>query len=178
MKPLTWDLWVTSACSFVFIGFVVWVLEHRMNRSFRGPPSHQIGTSLWFSFSIMVFSHRKYHSSITTQHRCYYQCMYEPIISKAKLPLLGQLVHDVFLEPLQPNDLEFNPCCISAHGKCVAHCPLCKLNVLLSEVCPIHNVKIIHVSLSNDLNFCDNQFMTLIVIQSSKVTFDLFLAIV
>ncbi|XP_057440245.1 glutamate receptor 2.7-like [Lotus japonicus] len=59
MKPLTWDLWVTSACSFIFIGFVVWVLEHRMNRSFRGPPSHQIGTSLWFSFSIMVFSHRE-----------------------------------------------------------------------------------------------------------------------
>ncbi|XP_057458927.1 glutamate receptor 2.9-like [Lotus japonicus] len=59
LKPLTWDLWVTTACSFIFIGFVVWVLEHRINNSFRGPPSHQIGTSLWFSFSIMVFSHRE-----------------------------------------------------------------------------------------------------------------------
>ncbi|KAJ4831371.1 hypothetical protein Tsubulata_021668 [Turnera subulata] len=27
-KPLTWDLWVTSFCFFIFIGFVVWVLEH------------------------------------------------------------------------------------------------------------------------------------------------------
>ncbi|KAJ1380975.1 Receptor, ligand binding region [Sesbania bispinosa] len=59
LKPLTWDLWVTTTCSFIFIGFVVWVLEHRVNNSFRGPPSHQIGTSLWFSFSIMVFSHRE-----------------------------------------------------------------------------------------------------------------------
>ncbi|KAK7351329.1 hypothetical protein VNO77_10697 [Canavalia gladiata] len=59
LKPLTWDLWVTTACSFVFIGFVVWVLEHRINNNFRGPPLHQIGTSLWFSFSIMVFAHRE-----------------------------------------------------------------------------------------------------------------------
>ncbi|CAJ2643707.1 unnamed protein product [Trifolium pratense] len=59
LKPLTWDLWVVSACSFVFIGFVVWVLEHRVNNDFRGPPSHQIGTSLWFSFSTMVYAHRE-----------------------------------------------------------------------------------------------------------------------
>ncbi|XP_015945467.1 glutamate receptor 2.9-like [Arachis duranensis] len=59
LKPLTWDLWVTTFCSFVFIGFVVWVLEHRINNHFRGPPSYQIGTSLWFSFSTMVFSHRE-----------------------------------------------------------------------------------------------------------------------
>ncbi|KEH35890.1 glutamate receptor 3.2 [Medicago truncatula] len=59
LKPLTWDLWVTSACSFVFIGFVVWVLEHRINNDFRGPLSHQIGTSLWFSFSTMVYAHRE-----------------------------------------------------------------------------------------------------------------------
>ncbi|KAL6215855.1 hypothetical protein ACLB2K_015282 [Fragaria x ananassa] len=59
LKPLTWDLWVTSGCFFIFIGFVVWVLEHRINEDFRGPPPHQIGTSLWFSFSTMVFAHRE-----------------------------------------------------------------------------------------------------------------------
>ncbi|GAU26659.1 hypothetical protein TSUD_314360 [Trifolium subterraneum] len=59
LKPLTWGLWVTSACSFVLIGFVVWVLEHRINNDFRGSPSHQIGTSLWFSFSTMVYAHRE-----------------------------------------------------------------------------------------------------------------------
>jgi ionotropic glutamate receptor len=60
LKPLTWDLWMTSGCFFVFIGFVVWVLEHRINDDFRGPPSHQIGTSLWYAFSTMVFSHSKF----------------------------------------------------------------------------------------------------------------------
>ncbi|KAK7311928.1 hypothetical protein RJT34_10404 [Clitoria ternatea] len=59
LKPLTWDLWMMTACSFVFIGFVVWVLEHHINKDFRGPPSHQIGTSFWFSFSTMVFAHRE-----------------------------------------------------------------------------------------------------------------------
>lgn len=56
LKPLTWDLWVTSLVFFVFIGFVVWVLEHRINQDFRGSPSHQISTSFWFSFSTMVFA--------------------------------------------------------------------------------------------------------------------------
>lgn len=63
-KPLTWQLWVTTTSSFVFIGFVVWVLEQRINSDFRGPPSHQIGTSLSFSFSTMVFAHSKSYSFI------------------------------------------------------------------------------------------------------------------
>ncbi|KAL9338651.1 hypothetical protein Peur_067666 [Populus x canadensis] len=59
LRPLTWDLWVTSFCFFIFIGFVVWVLEHRINEDFRGPPSHHIGTSFWFSFSTMIFAQRE-----------------------------------------------------------------------------------------------------------------------
>ncbi|XP_050369016.1 glutamate receptor 2.8-like [Argentina anserina] len=59
LQPLTWDLWMTTLCFFIFIGFVIWVLEHRINEDFRGPPSHQVGTSFWFSFSTMVFSHRE-----------------------------------------------------------------------------------------------------------------------
>ncbi|XP_062098382.1 glutamate receptor 2.7-like [Humulus lupulus] len=59
LKPLTWDLWVTSGCFFIFVGFVVWVLEHRINEDFRGPPYHQIGTSFWYSFSTMVFAHKE-----------------------------------------------------------------------------------------------------------------------
>ncbi|XP_024199330.1 glutamate receptor 2.8 isoform X1 [Rosa chinensis] len=59
LKPLTWDLWMTTLCFFIFIGFVIWVLEHRINDDFRGSPSHQVGTSFWFSFSTMVFSQRE-----------------------------------------------------------------------------------------------------------------------
>ncbi|TQD85475.1 hypothetical protein C1H46_028942 [Malus baccata] len=59
LKPLTWDLWVTSCCFFIFIGFVVWFLEHPKNKDFQGHPHHQIGTSFWFSFSTMFFVHRE-----------------------------------------------------------------------------------------------------------------------
>ncbi|KAM1021701.1 hypothetical protein COP2_043975 [Malus domestica] len=33
LKPLTWELWLTTLCFFIFIGFVIWVLEHRINGS-------------------------------------------------------------------------------------------------------------------------------------------------
>lgn len=59
LKPLTWDLWVTSGCFFVFMGFVIWILEHRTNEEFSGSPHQQVGTGFWFSFSIMVFAHSK-----------------------------------------------------------------------------------------------------------------------
>ncbi|XAR49809.1 hypothetical protein NMG60_11003956 [Bertholletia excelsa] len=59
MKPLTKDMWLTTAAFFVFIGFVVWVLEHRVNREFRGPPLQQVGTVFWFSFSGLVFAQRE-----------------------------------------------------------------------------------------------------------------------
>nr|ABW74564.1 glutamate receptor 3 [Boechera divaricarpa] len=59
LKPWSLDLWVTTGCFFVLIGFVVWLFEHRVNTDFRGPPHHQIGTSFWFSFSTMVFAHRE-----------------------------------------------------------------------------------------------------------------------
>ncbi|GLT47957.1 hypothetical protein SLA2020_216090 [Shorea laevis] len=59
LEPLTGDLWVMSTCFFVFIGFVIWVLEHRISEDFRGPPSHQVGTSLWFSFTTLVFAHQE-----------------------------------------------------------------------------------------------------------------------
>ncbi|KAJ4891241.1 Glutamate receptor 2.8 [Raphanus sativus] len=60
LKPWSLDLWITTGCFFVLIGFIVWLFEHRVNSDFRGPPHHQIGTSFWFSFSTMVFAHRKF----------------------------------------------------------------------------------------------------------------------
>ncbi|KAL0330146.1 UNVERIFIED_CONTAM: Glutamate receptor 2.9 [Sesamum radiatum] len=42
LKPLTWQLWLTSFCSFVFMGFLIWILEHRVNEDFRGPPGPQL----------------------------------------------------------------------------------------------------------------------------------------
>ncbi|KAM7477579.1 hypothetical protein LguiA_025792 [Lonicera macranthoides] len=59
LKPLTWDLWVTSFCFFIFIGFVIWILEHGINEDFKGTLPQQLGTSFWFSFSTMIFAHIK-----------------------------------------------------------------------------------------------------------------------
>ncbi|XP_064938921.1 glutamate receptor 2.1-like [Musa acuminata AAA Group] len=59
LKPLTFDLWLGSLAAFFYTGFVVWVLEHRINMEFRGPVSQQLGTIFYFSFSTLVFAHRE-----------------------------------------------------------------------------------------------------------------------
>ncbi|GLT80414.1 hypothetical protein SLA2020_518540 [Shorea laevis] len=59
LKPLSWDLWLTTGLAFIFTGLVVWALEHRINDEFRGPPDQQVGTICWFSFSTLVFAHRE-----------------------------------------------------------------------------------------------------------------------
>ncbi|KAF8400404.1 hypothetical protein HHK36_013702 [Tetracentron sinense] len=57
LKPLSWDLWLTTGAAFIFTGAVVWILEHRLNTEFRGPRGQQLGMMLWFSFSTLVFAH-------------------------------------------------------------------------------------------------------------------------
>ncbi|XP_059461982.1 glutamate receptor 2.8-like [Corylus avellana] len=59
LKPLSLDLWLATSAAFVFTGLVIWVLEHRINGEFRGPPEQQLGTIFWFSFSTLVFAHRE-----------------------------------------------------------------------------------------------------------------------
>ncbi|KAI3956252.1 hypothetical protein MKW92_049381 [Papaver armeniacum] len=54
-------LWLTIVAFFVYIGCVIWILEHRGNREFRGGPHplYQMGTMLSFSFSMLVFAHKE-----------------------------------------------------------------------------------------------------------------------
>ena len=59
LKPLCWDLWLITGCAFIFTALVVWVLEHSQNSEFRGSRQQQVGTTLWFSFSTLVFAHSK-----------------------------------------------------------------------------------------------------------------------
>ncbi|CAB4299647.1 unnamed protein product [Prunus armeniaca] len=59
LKPLSADLWITSAGFFILTGFVVWIIEKPVNQEFQGSPSQQIGTIFWFSFSTLVFAHRE-----------------------------------------------------------------------------------------------------------------------
>ncbi|PRQ37558.1 putative periplasmic binding protein-like I [Rosa chinensis] len=59
LKPLSLGLWLTTGIAFILTGFVIWVLEHRENTEFRGPPQQQLGMIFWFSFSTLVFAHRE-----------------------------------------------------------------------------------------------------------------------
>jgi ionotropic glutamate receptor len=47
MRPFTPLMWVTTGAFFFFTGLVLWLLEHKKNRDFRGRPKKQIVTTLW-----------------------------------------------------------------------------------------------------------------------------------
>ncbi|XP_009765707.1 glutamate receptor 3.7 isoform X2 [Nicotiana tabacum] len=53
LKPFTPEMWGVTALSFLIIAVVIWILEHRVNDDFRGPPKRQIITMFLFSFSTL-----------------------------------------------------------------------------------------------------------------------------
>ncbi|KAL4033824.1 hypothetical protein IC575_006938 [Cucumis melo] len=58
IRPLTGQMWALTGGFFLVIALVVWILEHRINEEFDGSALDQLCTSLWYSFSTMVFAHR------------------------------------------------------------------------------------------------------------------------
>ncbi|KAL7612487.1 hypothetical protein Lser_V15G07083 [Lactuca serriola] len=59
LRPFSPLMWTVSGIFFLVVGAVVWILEHRVNDEFRGPPRKQFVTVLWFSFSTLFSSHRE-----------------------------------------------------------------------------------------------------------------------
>ncbi|KAL2928391.1 Glutamate receptor 3.2 [Bienertia sinuspersici] len=59
LGPFTPLMWAVTGVFFLIVGAVIWILEHRLNDEFRGPPSKQLITILWFSFSTLFFAHRE-----------------------------------------------------------------------------------------------------------------------
>ncbi|KAM7501643.1 hypothetical protein LguiB_000547 [Lonicera macranthoides] len=59
LKPLDVDLWITIIGFLIVIEFVIWVIEHPINKEFQGSPAQQVRITLWFSFSTLVFAHSK-----------------------------------------------------------------------------------------------------------------------
>ncbi|XP_050380261.1 glutamate receptor 3.7 [Argentina anserina] len=53
LQPFTWELWSVTAASFLIVAVVIWILEHRVNDDFRGPPKKQLATMFLFSFSTL-----------------------------------------------------------------------------------------------------------------------------
>ncbi|KAG0493760.1 hypothetical protein HPP92_004754 [Vanilla planifolia] len=59
LQPFTLEMWCVTATFFIFTGVVIWILEHRINDEFRGPPKKQLVTIFWFSFLTFFFAHRE-----------------------------------------------------------------------------------------------------------------------
>ncbi|XP_060192081.1 glutamate receptor 3.6-like isoform X2 [Lycium barbarum] len=59
LRPFTPRMWFVTGVFFLIVGTVIWILEHRLNDDFRGPPSKQIVTVLWFSFSTLFTAQRE-----------------------------------------------------------------------------------------------------------------------
>ncbi|KAI0528778.1 hypothetical protein KFK09_001321 [Dendrobium nobile] len=59
LQPFTLEMWCVTGLFFLFVGAVIWILEHRINDEFRGPPRKQLVTIFWFSFSTLFFAHKE-----------------------------------------------------------------------------------------------------------------------
>lgn len=60
LKPLTVDLWLVSGALFIVTGWVVWVIEHKINDECKGSTAQQVGMIFWYSFSTLVFAQSKF----------------------------------------------------------------------------------------------------------------------
>ncbi|KAK1274493.1 Glutamate receptor 3.3 [Acorus gramineus] len=59
LRPFTVGMWGLTVVFFLIVGVVMWILEHRINDDFHGPPKKQLITIFWFSFSTLFFAHRE-----------------------------------------------------------------------------------------------------------------------
>ncbi|OAY71977.1 Glutamate receptor 3.1 [Ananas comosus] len=59
LQPFTVRMWCITGLFLLVVGSVIWILEHRINDEFRGPPKKQLITIFWFSFSTLFFSHKE-----------------------------------------------------------------------------------------------------------------------
>ncbi|KAJ9565105.1 hypothetical protein OSB04_001071 [Centaurea solstitialis] len=57
LEPLSSNLWLVSACFFILLALVIWILEHRTNQEFQGSRGEQLGKTIWFAFSTLVYAH-------------------------------------------------------------------------------------------------------------------------
>ncbi|KAL8043601.1 hypothetical protein ABFX02_09G128013 [Erythranthe guttata] len=59
LRPLKMELWLTTLALFIFTGVSLWILEHKFNKAFGGPPSNSLGLIFYIPFMSLVFAHRE-----------------------------------------------------------------------------------------------------------------------
>ncbi|KAL3825956.1 hypothetical protein ACJIZ3_021985 [Penstemon smallii] len=59
LGPFETKLWLTTIALFIFTGLVIWILEHRFNNAYRGPPAQHTGMIFYFAFMSLAFAQRE-----------------------------------------------------------------------------------------------------------------------
>ncbi|KAK4478598.1 hypothetical protein RD792_014086 [Penstemon davidsonii] len=59
LRPFERELWLTTIAFFIFTGLVIWILEHRLNNAYRGPPAQHTGMIFYFAFMSLAFAQRE-----------------------------------------------------------------------------------------------------------------------
>eukprot|EP01018_Ginkgo_biloba_P007457 Gb_18838 [translate_table: standard] len=62
VRPFSIYMWITTGGFFIFVGFVVCLLEQRKNPHFQGERRKQFGSILWFSFSTLFNNQNDTHT--------------------------------------------------------------------------------------------------------------------
>ncbi|XP_019097967.1 PREDICTED: glutamate receptor 2.5 isoform X2 [Camelina sativa] len=68
LKPLTMELWLITAASFIYIGIMVWIFEFQADEDFKKQRIiDKISNVFYFSFSTLFFAHRRPAESFFTR---------------------------------------------------------------------------------------------------------------
>ncbi|KAH7291300.1 hypothetical protein KP509_29G011200 [Ceratopteris richardii] len=59
LQPFTPTMWCTILGFTVFIGIVIWILDHAENHEFQGEMKKQLFSVLWFMFSTLFTTHKE-----------------------------------------------------------------------------------------------------------------------
>ncbi|CAH8322075.1 unnamed protein product [Eruca vesicaria subsp. sativa] len=100
LKPLTKELWLLTAASFLYIGMMVWIFEYHADDDFKTHKmSDKISNVFYFSFSTLFFAHRKPSESFFTRALVVVWCFVLLILTQSYTATLTSMLTVQELRP-------------------------------------------------------------------------------
>ncbi|KAL1202265.1 Glutamate receptor 2.5 [Cardamine amara subsp. amara] len=100
LKPLTKELWLVTAASFLYIGIMVWIFEYQADEDFREQMIiDKISNVFYFSFSTLFFAHRKPSESFFTRALIVVWCFVLLILTQSYTATLTSMLTVQELRP-------------------------------------------------------------------------------
>ncbi|CAN8256658.1 unnamed protein product [Cochlearia groenlandica] len=100
LKPLTKELWLLTAASFLYIAIMVWIFEYQDNDHFRRQIiGDKISNVFYFSFSTLFFAHRKPSESFFTRALIVVWCFVLLILTQSYTATLTSMLTVQELRP-------------------------------------------------------------------------------